>query len=291
MGKALPCIFYRDLFGAWRWECHDADGVVRDSQQSYDAREDCVESARAAGFHVDLPETTDAGGAAAPAGHSILCVQTDPDCQRFLRRALTGFETVAVVNGYEALRCLNSAVYDAYILEYWLPDWSGVSLCREIRKRDPHAPVCFYSRAAGEQLVKRGLSAGADAFVRAPVQAHALRAQIERLVSASEASSTHAKAEAFRTIQIHLEQRVQAAKQLVNGNRASLEQVLARSSRAKAMQAFMDAGSTRAGFERAWPQLFSTAVKDYLPAIEGGPACPPAVQAGLTITQSKAGPG
>jgi hypothetical protein len=37
--------YYCDVFGGWRWECRDAEGEVRDSQHSYDTRQECVEAA------------------------------------------------------------------------------------------------------------------------------------------------------------------------------------------------------------------------------------------------------
>jgi hypothetical protein len=37
--------YYCDVFGGWRWECRDAEGEVRDSQHSYDTRQECMEAA------------------------------------------------------------------------------------------------------------------------------------------------------------------------------------------------------------------------------------------------------
>jgi hypothetical protein len=48
----MGCVFYRDLFGGWRWEFHAEGGEVRDSRQSFDSREECVEDAIKAGLDV-----------------------------------------------------------------------------------------------------------------------------------------------------------------------------------------------------------------------------------------------
>jgi DNA-binding NtrC family response regulator len=44
----------------------------------------------------------------------------------------------------EALRELNAGAFDACVLDYWIADWTGPALCRDIRKSDPHVPVIFY---------------------------------------------------------------------------------------------------------------------------------------------------
>jgi hypothetical protein len=50
-----PCIFYRDVFGGWRWEFKDAKGEMRDSPHCYETYEDCVAAAERAGLHAPRP--------------------------------------------------------------------------------------------------------------------------------------------------------------------------------------------------------------------------------------------
>src|SRR5262245_58546636 len=40
--------------------------------------------------------------------------------------------------------------FDLYLLDSWLPDGSGLELCRQIREFDPATPIVFYSAAAYE---------------------------------------------------------------------------------------------------------------------------------------------
>jgi DNA-binding response OmpR family regulator len=70
---------------------------------------------------------------------SVLCAQPAIGNQQFLLQALQGYRLVIVGNALDATRCHNHSVFDAYVLDYWLPDWSGTALCRDIRKNDPHA--------------------------------------------------------------------------------------------------------------------------------------------------------
>src|SRR5688500_11528153 len=148
-----------------------------------------------AGAHVD--------GSALDAGHTtpslprraILCVQQNPEIQQFLQRALSDFRVITATTAYEAVRRLNNEVFDAYVLDYWLSDWSGAGLCREIRKTDPHGPVCFYTTAVGGEHQARALRAGASAFIQAPMDAASLSRRLHALIQQSEVASLRARIE------------------------------------------------------------------------------------------------
>ena len=43
-----------------------------------------------------------------------------------------------------------SQQFDLYLLDSWLPDGSGLDLCRRIREFDKVTPILFYSAAAYE---------------------------------------------------------------------------------------------------------------------------------------------
>jgi len=73
----------------------------------------------------------------------VLCVNADGEARELIDAALSNCQLTFAGTAYEALRELNARPFHAYLLEYWLPDWSGPSLCREIRKVDPYAPIIF----------------------------------------------------------------------------------------------------------------------------------------------------
>lgn len=43
-------VFYRDVFGGWRWEFFDVSGEASDAQSSFDTRSECVADARRSGL-------------------------------------------------------------------------------------------------------------------------------------------------------------------------------------------------------------------------------------------------
>lgn len=58
--------------------------------------------------------------------------------------------------------------FDLYLLDSWLPDGSGLDLCRAIRKFDQVTPVVFYSAAAYEIDRNQAIDSGAQAYLIKP---------------------------------------------------------------------------------------------------------------------------
>src|ERR1044072_4028082 len=58
-----------------------------------------------------------------------------------------------------------SQKFDLYLLDSWLPDGSGLELCRRIREFDKETPIVFYSAAAYEIDRDQALGCGAQAYL------------------------------------------------------------------------------------------------------------------------------
>src|SRR5919202_2190799 len=54
--------------------------------------------------------------------------------------------------------------FDLYLLDSWLPDGSGLELCRRIREFDKATPILFYSAAAYEMDRVEALKCGAQGY-------------------------------------------------------------------------------------------------------------------------------
>jgi CheY-like chemotaxis protein len=83
----------------------------------------------------------------------------------------------------EGLRLARQWYFDLYILDNWLPDGSGVGLCRLIRKFDQRTPILFYSAAAYERDIEEALRSGAQAYLVKPVVPDDLEREVARLTS------------------------------------------------------------------------------------------------------------
>ena len=58
--------------------------------------------------------------------------------------------------------------FDLYLLDSWLPDGSGLDLCRQIREFDKATPIVFYSAAAYEIDRNEAINSGAQAYLVKP---------------------------------------------------------------------------------------------------------------------------
>jgi DNA-binding response OmpR family regulator len=239
-------IFYRDIFGGWRWEFMDTEGNTRDSQHSYGSREDCVEAAKRGGMNAPLVSNK----------RSVLCVQPDEKFHQGLELALTDYRTVFVRTAVDAMRNINSCAFDAYVLDYWVPGWSGIHVCREIRRIDPHAPIAFYTAAGSEDQRTRAFKAGASTYVCVAAGDEVLCEELRALIERADAASAAAQANEYRAIQEELKRRVVVPISQSERVREVAAEATEKAVRAKAFAAYIESGGTRANFERDWPQAF-----------------------------------
>ncbi|HEY8185879.1 MAG TPA: response regulator [Pyrinomonadaceae bacterium] len=100
----------------------------------------------------------------------VLCVEDDEDSREVLSMILKFWriETTAVGTAAQALSSIQSERFDLYLLDAWLPDLDGFELCRRMRNLDSQTPILFFSGAAYENDRKKGIEAGANAYVIKP---------------------------------------------------------------------------------------------------------------------------
>jgi CheY-like chemotaxis protein len=100
----------------------------------------------------------------------VLYVDDDADSREILILLLKGrrIEATGASNAIQALSLVQTERFDLYLLDVGLPDRDGFDLCRQLRELRPEIPVLFFSGWAGEAYRKKGLEAGAIAYVAKP---------------------------------------------------------------------------------------------------------------------------
>jgi two-component system, OmpR family, alkaline phosphatase synthesis response regulator PhoP len=100
----------------------------------------------------------------------ILCVEDDEDTRSMLAYLLRleNYEVATAGSAGDALELAESKPFDLFILDVWLPDENGNSLCRRLRALDPYTPVIIYSGAVSDTDQQAAQQAEADAFVGKP---------------------------------------------------------------------------------------------------------------------------
>ena len=68
----------------------------------------------------------------------------------------------------EVLDLLATDRFDALLLDNWMPEVTGLELCRTIRSFDENTPIFFCSGAVTESDKKDGFSAGAQGYLAKP---------------------------------------------------------------------------------------------------------------------------
>ncbi len=83
-----------------------------------------------------------------------------------------------------------SEEYDLLILDLMLPKMDGMTLCKEIRKKDIHTPVLILTARGQIQDKVEGLDSGADDYLTKPFSFEELLARIRALIRRPKTIST-----------------------------------------------------------------------------------------------------
>lgn len=91
--------------------------------------------------------------------------------------------TVEMVHsGDEAMEYLRSFEYDAIILDWHLPELSGVDICRQFRAEGRATPILMLTGKDTIQNKEEGFDAGADDYLTKPFHAQELVARVHALM-------------------------------------------------------------------------------------------------------------
>src|ERR687891_386395 len=123
---------------------------------------------------------------------AMLCIEKDDAARAVLAQTLSEYELVFTRDAFETLRSMNARAFDGYIIDFWLPDWSGPQLCRAIRDVDPHCPVIFCTGADSDLSRQRAIRAGGSAYLCKPLKSAELNAIVTKLVAQADAASLRA---------------------------------------------------------------------------------------------------
>lgn len=100
----------------------------------------------------------------------VLYVEDHEDTRELVTLVLEqrGFEVVTGSTIEVGMTLAASQHFDLYLLDSWLPDGSGLDLCRQIRQFDKATPILFYSAAAYEIDKDQAIKSGAQAYLVKP---------------------------------------------------------------------------------------------------------------------------
>jgi DNA-binding response OmpR family regulator len=94
--------------------------------------------------------------------------------------AQEGYKTLVAHNGRDALALIKSGV-SLVILDLMLPDISGETICRTIR-RQSRLPVIMLTAKIGENDCINGFNIGADDYLAKPISPRIVVAKVKALL-------------------------------------------------------------------------------------------------------------
>ncbi|MHB8337336.1 MAG: response regulator [Ignavibacteriaceae bacterium] len=122
----------------------------------------------------------------------ILIVEDEKKVASFIKKGMEEeyFTADIALDGKEGLKMATSEDYDAIIMDIMLPFIDGISLLKEIRKREIITPVLMLTVKDSLKDKVEGLDAGADDYLTKPFAFEELVARIRALLRRHESSKT-----------------------------------------------------------------------------------------------------
>lgn len=113
---------------------------------------------------------------------TVLCVEDNGDTCELIKILLAGYDVVVSGGVTDALRLFAPGKFDLCILDNWLPDGSGIELCKTIRAADPLVPIVFSSGVASRAEIQKALTAGARVYLVKPYEPEQLQKIVKDLI-------------------------------------------------------------------------------------------------------------
>lgn len=136
----------------------------------------------------------------------VLVVDDEPALRAYLAPVLTraGFTVETAESGEVALAAVVDRPPDAVVLDVNLPDLSGLSVCRRLRRRPDYLPVVLLTVLAQRDDELAGFAALADDYVTKPVDAATLIARLRAVIRLARAGELARGVRRFGDLQVDL---------------------------------------------------------------------------------------
>lgn len=121
----------------------------------------------------------------------ILVVEDDQDLLELISMALKaqGHQVQKCEGGDEAIGMLRVYKFDVIILDWMMPDITGLDVCKHYRDMGGNAPILMLTAKASVDDKEKGLDSGADDYLTKPFDNKELAARIRALLRRPKAVS------------------------------------------------------------------------------------------------------
>lgn len=124
----------------------------------------------------------------------LLVAEDDPDIRQYLKEELSSnFDIIAVTDGLEALKIINSEDVSIVLTDVLMPHINGFQLCKEIKGNaaTSHIPVVLLTAMTDDRTQLYSIAEGADEYIRKPFNIDYVRAKLISIIVRREKSRVY----------------------------------------------------------------------------------------------------
>lgn len=116
--------------------------------------------------------------------HHVLYIEDHDDTRELVTLVLSerNYRVTTGATLADALKLAREDHFDLYMLDSWLPDGSGIDLCKRLRELDPGVPIMFFSGAAYEADKETAINSGAQGYMIKPADLDELCGEVSKLI-------------------------------------------------------------------------------------------------------------
>ncbi len=117
----------------------------------------------------------------------ILIVDDEASIRQTLSAILEdeGFDVFAASNGYQAIEMMAAEKLDAVLLDIWMPEYDGLEVLKDARKRFPNLPFIIMSGHGNVETAVKATKLGAFDFIEKPLSVDKVTIVINNLLAMS----------------------------------------------------------------------------------------------------------
>jgi DNA-binding response OmpR family regulator len=100
----------------------------------------------------------------------ILIIEDEPGIYNFLKQGLEeeGYKITIAINGKQGVELFQSEKHDLILLDWMLPQITGIEVCKAIREKNTEVPILFLTAKDTVQETIEGLQSGANDYIKKP---------------------------------------------------------------------------------------------------------------------------
>ena len=118
----------------------------------------------------------------------ILVIEDDAEMRCLLKDFLeeAGYEAHSVENGSAAFGKIAKESFDLIVTDIRMPGLSGVDILPGLKKLQPRTPIIVITAFGSEEVHRRALERGADAYLEKPIHLEEFRILLQKMTSPQE---------------------------------------------------------------------------------------------------------